>query len=860
MIESRLLHYTPQQIAYFKANPSAAPVGFNIETGQQAATDSKGRIVAKGMNDQQVATMNAPQNTTPIGITTQADANLYRGDNLQGALAPKVPQGYIDTSKLVAYGPEGHGGVAETPEQFAARVAAANQSNAALLQQQATQQQMAQSQADRQATAGAASAAAAAHSVQNPVSGKTYTGGAAERLQTRLDQGSAFKNPQDKAQYIEQRRAQGATDAQIRAEIATAPQYSTPETAAPTPASTTAKPTATSTATSKDGKTEPQGPPPHVAAKSNLIRNLAATEQDPYMQAVMMAEADLIDANPDPGNPMSFSQFNATEGKAIGTPYDAIAEIVNNARTRAQNNEDSTKAFLKDQLDRTNEFNTLQEANLKAQLQFQQDQAVRESKDALKKNLDSQTIRLALGGGFGSEDGNREIDEARLKGEQAITDLKKEFGFKMADVSLQFTQMHNEAYDRYQQAWLEAADRFETRIGDLDIQGITNQASKASAIKGAYQDYVKDIKDARKDHAKALVDANKMVLDMHNAARDDQRAQETLGWNVLDKAIDDYGDQIPQSLLDRISKMIPGVDLKDVAKAKTLAQQKLKKGGGGGEGFGFSISQLTPTGQAQTLDQFLATKESDWHKTGQQGPVSPQQRESWKKEYTALAAENAKLSPTQILKEFEIKSAQNGVFQTKYQAQQTEAAIKNAISTGDFVQARNIVDGIGRPPPEKTAARISNLQRLEVSLNEMDQLLDQIQGNVGPFPTEGPLWSWMNEHLETTPEYQRMLTLRNTNLAPYSRSVSGETGASSEGDVARAVSGLLQSNVSAPAMRAALNEAKKQSQMAITMYLKSMRDSGYAVQGLQNTYDSGSWNPSSSFTLSPAQQEWLSRQ
>ncbi len=163
--------------------------------------------------------------------------------------------------------------------------------------------------------------------------------------------------------------------------------------------------------------------------------------------------------------------------------------------------------------------------------------------------------------------------------------------------------MHNQAFDAYQQNWLKAADDFESRLSNLDVQGISNQQSKKTALDSAYKDYVSNIKDARKEYASTITAATKMVYDNINTSRDDQRAQEQNGWNILNQAIDNYGHLVPQSIIDRVSKMLPaGTNIQDIINTPTFAERNSKRiSGAGGTGTGgagsFDVT-ASPQGQA----------------------------------------------------------------------------------------------------------------------------------------------------------------------------------------------------------------------------------------------------------------------
>ncbi len=381
----------------------------------------------------------------------------------------------------------------------------------------------------RQATQGAGAAALSTGGVTAKTQPGTMQERAAQRGQARMNTPNPSPAPNQPMQPTTQpttQPTQPTGQPQIAGQVASnTPQVSTsgvsytPPTQA-TPQTPQASPQATA----------PPPPTPTV----NLLRSIAETEQDPITRAILSAQAEAIEANPI-SDPMGQAAFNTVNGKSIASPYDAIAQILDNARKTAQGSADAKKAFVKDQFERNDSLMALQQQQIQNQLTFANDRAVRDQAETNKKNLDSQTVMLALSGGFGSADGNREIIETRSKGEQAIMDLNKEFGFKRTDVSLQFTQMHNQAFDTYQTAWLEATDNFETKVANLDIQGISNQGAKADALNSAYKSYVSDIKTARKDHATALTEALKYVQEQHNKERqfkyDEKKANSDREWD-----------------------------------------------------------------------------------------------------------------------------------------------------------------------------------------------------------------------------------------------------------------------------------------------------------------------------------------
>lgn len=665
--------------------------------------------------------------------------------------------------------------------------------------------------------------------------------------------------------FIEQKRAEGLTDAQIRDALAALPPdtFKKPQPAQapvgpvptppvqPSPAPTQPTPTSqgSTSSTTDSGSTQTGGATqdsketptpvvdPSVKAQADYMRSAAMQEQNPMMRAAMLMQASQFEANGGFQQSVGYDQFSkSADAQSIASDFNVQQELLNRFDSWTKSQEDKQLSLMKDQYDRNERYNAQQQENIQNQLRFQEQKALRDTAEANKKAVDSATIRLALRGGSFSEGGNANIDDMRQKGEQALADLSKEFGFKHTDVALQFTQMHNQAYDAYTQNVLKTEDDFYSRISSLTVQGMANQTAKKNALATAWKERNAAIKEHNDTLSKGLMDAAKFVEDRTNKLRDDQRAQEQLGINMLDKLVDTYGNNVPPSLLETVKKYIPNIDIQDVMKRRTLAQMKKGAGGGLGGLTGFSFSQKTPTGKPQTLEQFIETKQKDFNMK-MSGPASPQMRKEWEKEYQAKLAIDTANTAEQLMKEWTIKRAGAGNFPNLGTMKAVEADIHNAIKAGELDFARQILDGIGPRPVTAIAEKVTNTQQLVADLDGMENLLDEIEQNVGAFPTKGKLWTFINENIETTPEYARLRQYVDTNLAPYARGVSGDKGATSEPDVARAMSSLLDPNVDAPALRAALAQAKKRASMSSTLLLKNLRDGGYRVNALQESND-----------------------
>jgi len=543
-----------------------------------------------------------------------------------------VPVGYIDPESLVPMDEKSSTG-RETPAQFQQRKLAVIQQNNELLKRQQIEQQIAAQRAASNAASTAASQNAGATAV-NPLSGKTYTGGAAQRLQQRLGE-----EPIERQDYIERRRAEGASDAQIRSEIASLPPEQT--------GGVSSVPTVEEDPVAEEtpqqtgqNQTVPQAAPmpdPNVG----LLRNIAATLEDPIMKAILNAEADRAEMT-GIGDPMSQSQFNAGEGAAIGKPFDAIDAILTRAFTTAENTYNAQKDFLKGQYDRNERLMAEREENINNQLTYANQKAVRDQKEATQKLLDSQTIMLALGGGFGSSDGNRELAEARLKGEEAIINLNKEFGFKKTDVSLAFTEEYNRAFENYQSAWNTATENFESKVSDISLQGISNQQAKSNALRTAYKEYVTEIKGARKEQASIISNATQRVYEYIGKEKTAERQREQDALDQIEYLSKTYPPEQIQDTIRELAKNVKSFDATLLAGMTPIDVQKkldsARRGGGGG-GL-IPLPTVKPTlSFNEFVERKIAEEELDLGMSLTEDAKEELREESeaaWKAEYTSL--------------------------------------------------------------------------------------------------------------------------------------------------------------------------------------------------------------------------------
>lgn len=655
--------------------------------------------------------------------------------------------------------------------------------------------------------------------------------------------------PLDRQTFIENQRASGKTDAQIREMLNVLPPEQTGgqtsvqmQTSVPIPADANApqpagSPTVGTGTTGTNGTTptpsgdqkttgdqkegQPTALPPNPQV--NLLRTLAATETDPITGAILNAYADSMEAEGQVTDPMSQAAYLEKYGKSLTAPEDAIAEILNTARKTAENSQSSTKAFLQGQYDRNEKLMAAQQENINNQLTFANQKAVRDQADTNKKTLDQNTIMLALSGGFGSADGNREIIEARQKGEEAIINLNKEFGFKKTDVALKFTEIHNQAYDNYQSAWLQATDNFETKVSNIDIQSISNQGAKKNTLDTAYKSYVTEIKEARKNAATTLNEALKYVQTTQNQMRDDQRAKEQSVISQAQWAVTTYGSGA-KPFIDKLAKENPSVNLAGLMGGQTLSEANqnfdnrlalMKEGriGGGGSsgGLSFPAYMNQGTGEPPSYQNFVNAKTSEvMAMLKRDTTLSVDEAMAKKKqlldpialkaEYDATLSATKQGNPTEIMDTFERRAAAQNLSGPVYK--RTQALLESYLKNGQYGQASDVVNNIGDDIDSTSAKNFQQALGARFDIQRLDEALNAV-GQTGPLT--GRIKS-LNPYDPAVVRVNNLIIQAVPNLA---RGIFNEVGVLTDTDVERYTKTLGNPNLTVEQARNAFSDLNK---------------------------------------------------
>lgn len=252
---------------------------------------------------------------------------------------------------------------------------------------------------------------------------------------------------------------------------------------------------------------------------------------------------------------------------------------------RYKENRDSSKKLAKDIRDETDKLLAENQIRDQEKLEWQSQMATQKAEKMKTDEVTKMSIALALGGGFGSRAGLDQVASAESEWNKSILNLQKEYAFKKADVGAFYTEKYVEAQQKYRSDLGAASKEYDSSLDALEQQGFASSQARKLAETNADNALILNLATVRKEHAATVKGYVSDVYAEINRNRDDQRAQEQIGWTRLENVMKTYGSFAPQSLLDSIAKQLPGVNVSDVAKQMTLAEMKqfkIKNGGGSG--------------------------------------------------------------------------------------------------------------------------------------------------------------------------------------------------------------------------------------------------------------------------------------
>ena len=335
--------------------------------------------------------------------------------------------------------------------------------------------------------------------------------------------------------------------------------------------------------TTQGSQDMPQAPiyPPQASAVRDMMTQLAKDNPLAGLYAAMYDE-DVMRTKEAKAN--ALLSLGASIQGAEQENLDTQAYIDKWVNIANQNSSKLTD-LLQSQNDETNKVLEEQKSNALQKLEFDRQVQTQQMERQKAADVLKSSIAIGLRGGAYSGAAQNALAESEREWDVAIQNLGKEYSFKAADVMTDYTSKYVTAKQNLALNLLQASETLQNKIEGYANAGFTSLQAKKKAIIEAKNDYRSILDKLAQDNAKETKDLVTKMGEMVNKKRDDERAQEQLGINMLDKLVDTYGNNVPPSLLETVKKYIPNIDIQDVMKRRTLAQ--MKKGAGGvGAGVG----------------------------------------------------------------------------------------------------------------------------------------------------------------------------------------------------------------------------------------------------------------------------------
>lgn len=424
------------------------------------------------------------------------------------------------------------------------------------------------------------------------------------------------EQPQTKAQIdqnaIEFARSQGMSDEEIQQRIENgtlppAPLGQTTSEPSKTPNFGTQAPsgTATGESTSTTGKTHGGGttgdsaPLPKAPAvntelgalnaalasafagnplgevyKQSILQDYAA-EQQKMENALASRDASITQAAVDNSDTQAFIEKWAGKATANTNVLTGLLKGINND---------------------TNKYLNEQKANDLDRLAFDKQVQTQKLEKQKAQDILTSSISLALSGGAFSGAGQNALAETERDWDVSIQNLAKEYSFKAADVGTFYTQKYVDAKNQLSLDLYNSSTALDAKLEGYANQGFASIKARQNAETTARNNYRTEVNGILTDHSNNLKGYIKDIGAEITKVKETKMVQESLGWSQLKQAVDVYGTNVPQAMIDSIKTKLPGVDIAAVVKTPTLEQLKKLKGTGSGTG-GSSFALGLPSSQ-----------------------------------------------------------------------------------------------------------------------------------------------------------------------------------------------------------------------------------------------------------------------
>ena len=337
-----------------------------------------------------------------------------------------------------------------------------------------------------------------------------------ERASLRGDVRGVNMNKQD---FIEQKRAEGMSDAQIRQALAVLPpdtfktstQQTPPPTPPPTPQPTPTGSKETQGAPEQQNVPPPVTIPPNAQAVGDALYKAAVASGDPmadlrkaiYDSDVLREEQAKQNALISLGASIQDAEQGYTDTQAYIDKWTSIAT----------QNSDKLTNLLQTQNEETNKVLEQQKSNALQKLEFDKQVQTQQLERQKAQDVLKSSIAIALRGGAYSGAAQESLASAEREWDIGIQNLAKEFSFKAADVTTDLTSKYVTAKQNLALNLYNASQELSNKIEGYANAGFASLQAKKKAITEARNSYRTTIDKIQEDHSKNIKDMTKEMGD-----------------------------------------------------------------------------------------------------------------------------------------------------------------------------------------------------------------------------------------------------------------------------------------------------------------------------------------------------------
>jgi YD repeat-containing protein len=559
----------------------------------------------------------------------------------------------------------------------------------------------------------------------------------------------------------------------------------------------------------------------------NILHSISAGQEESAKATEAMLNGGTLDVN---GNPVQVQGLNPA--------YDAMEKKIADMEAGYTQMQEGIQGMLDKAAEQQEEAISQQEKAAKDRMAWQETDMLRQAAREKQAAVDSRIARLALTGGFGSDGGLREIEETRASYENRMDDIKTEFGVQRTELAAKFTGMYLEASNNHLNASIQNIKDTASALERIAGQSLSTKQARMSAENSVLTNFLSTQTAARKEYATELKNYAGTMQDMMNQSRADKRAQEQIGFQQLEWAIQNYGTSMPDSFIETLAKKLPGVDVRSLAKTATVDEIKRRGTGSGGGGIGgFAAYMKKAGGAAPTFEDFMNEKKGTTNAAikaaggieafTKGGGIVPSPADL-RAEYEARTSAETQTDPTAIARRFIMKKGTLDAAKRK----DSERTLNDFLSAGDYEGAAEYVDSIGDDVPSTESQGFTQALNARYDVQKLHDVVNNL-GSMGP--VTGRLRD-LNPYDNDVVRVQQLITQTVPNLA---RGIFKEVGILTDSDVERYTTTLENPRLTVEQAMQTYNDLMDKVNVSMQNQIDVWDANGKRTAGFKNLYTAG---------------------